>query len=277
MNPKITVITATARYGGIDIWKESLQRQSFTNFDAILIDELWSHRFKEVLKFKEGDERLRYLPTPKKEEGKFWNLSKSLNSALSWSKGELVVFLQDYIWLPDDGLAKFWEKYKQEGKCLISGVGNKSAEPSEAAEPKGLVSIFNGPVPKPTGVWFTDPRIKGRGFHICNPIEWEGNWACAPMSIIEEIGGFDEDFDAGWGYDNVNFAERAQLAGYHCWLDEDNQCLGYSHELLFKEHEYKEQAPNNEALWAKKFDELYNEHLPFKVPYLERLKVAQCA
>lgn len=274
--PKITVITATARWGGIDIWKESLQRQDFKDFEAILIDELWAKRYNQVLEYIKGDSRLRYLPSPKKDEDKFWNLSKSLNNALSWSNGELVVFLQDYIWLPDNALSKFWEKYQQEGKCLISGVGHKSAKPDVAVDCSHPVSIFDGPVPKPEGIWFTDPRIKGRGFHVCNPIEWEGNWACAPMSIIEEIGGFDEDFDAGWGYDNVNFAERAQLAGYLCWLDEDNQCLGYSHELLFNEHEHKEQAPNNEELWAKKFDELYNEHLPFKVPHLEKMKREQC-
>jgi hypothetical protein len=284
--PKITVVTVTNRFGGIDIWKSNLQKQTFEDFEAILIDEHYECRSQEVGNYVGHDRRFIHSPAPLKEEGKFYNLSKCMNWGAARGKGELVVYYQDYIWLDPRTLERFWRKYGELGDVLLTGVGHKARFPDWAVNLGGLITIFTqsgfpidvGPhdravfgVEKPQGVWFRDPRIQGRGLVLCNPIEWEADVCAVPKCVLERLGGFDEDFDAGRCYDNVNFAERAQVAGIPIWLDEENEHLGYSHELLFDlvEHGVLKTAPNNAKLWESKLERLQRGELPYRVPYLD--------
>ena len=288
--PDITVITCTNRWGGIDILKASLQRQTFTNFEALIIDEKYIFRSADLRLFLADDHRFRHICSPPMDKDDFWNLNKSMNYGLSIAQGKLIVLLQDYIWLPDDALEKFWRAYESLGDVLISGVGHKAQWPNWAVNLFGKVTIFthsgfqNVQWPedkpedgyrKPEGVFARDPRIQGRGLHLCNPIEWEANWACFPASVSEKIGGFDEDFDKGRGFDNTNFAERAQLAGFQVWLDETNECVGYSHELLFKNDQddcAQRHHPNNMELWRSKCEKLQRKEIDYKVPFLDNMK-----
>jgi hypothetical protein len=282
MPPRISVVTPTGRWGGIDIWWSSLRCQTFTDFEAILVDEHYGQR-KDLIRTYVGlDPRIHVLPPPPIRPGKFWNLSEKLNRGVAYSQGELVVFLQDYIWLTSDALQQFWDRYQQEPKAIISGVGHKYQKPDWAVNLQGAITIFTesgfdegtsllGHSQPLGGVWERDPRIQGRGFHLCNPIEWEGNYGSVPRDVVQAIGGFDEDFDAGWGYDNVNFAERALAAGYPCWLDEENECYAFSHELLFAAApgEWKNRKPpNNEQLWRRKVEQLQWGEAYWRVPYL---------
>lgn len=290
---RISVLTPTARPGGIDTWRSSLARQTFTDFEALLLDEKYLERQTEVARFLSGDSRLVHLQPPAKDAHKFWNLSRSLNFGLAMARGELVVFYQDYIYLESDGLQRFWDKYQEVGDALISGVGHKGKQPDWAVNLGGKLTIFcQSGVPdvvthpndrpwlgtnRPDGKWFRDPRLQGRGFHPCNPIEYEGNWACVPLKIAEAIGGFDEDFDlGGFGYDNNNFAERAQLAGYQTWLDEDNECVGFAHELLFPEwsgdFKHKSDVRVNERIWRERIEAMQRGERHWRVGDLDAMK-----
>ena len=128
--PDITVITCTNRWGGIDILKASLQRQTFTNFEALIIDEKYIFRSADLRLFLADDHRFRHICSPPMDKDDFWNLNKSMNYGLSIAQGKLIVLLQDYIWLPDDALEKFWRAYESLGDVLISGVGHKAQWPN---------------------------------------------------------------------------------------------------------------------------------------------------
>lgn len=65
----------------------------------------------------------------------------------------------------------------------------------------------------------------------CRPDEWEANVAIAPMGIIRELGGFDEEYDWGWSWDNVNLAQRAAMLGAKFIIDESNRPKLYVHEM----------------------------------------------
>ena len=271
--PDITVITPTIRWGGLDIWKTSLQRQTFKNFEAFLLDEQFDARHADVSQYFAKDDRLHHVRPPQKDPDKFFNLSKSLNVGLRLARGSLVVFFQDYIWLPEDALAKFWTRSQEVGDALITGVGHKYAPLAPMLNPKGHLSVFTrdggvakhepGDCPeaatrKPVTIVEPDPRMALRGWCLGNPAQYETNWAAASKKALNQIGGFDEDFDAGYAYDNVNLAERAQLAGYYIWLDPENPSYSLSHELLFGKHDLKAAAPRNTELWRKKNQELYS-------------------
>lgn len=265
MEPKVSVLYCTARHGGLDVLYESMKCQTFRNFEVVVVDEL--RRWKVY-----PDAGFNFVEPPPKKEGMFWNLSASLNKGTAACRGEIVVLLQDYIFVPEDGLQKLVDVYMKDAPCLVSGVGHQFKEPSTIFDPKGLWSCWDSWPGRPSGdKVFVDPRIKGKGLYVCTPVEWEANYACFAKEIWKKIGGFDEAFDAGWGYDNVNFAERAQLAGFNTFIDMENECLCYSHIELFGEKEHRDKSPNNQVLWYKTYQGLhYEPEKAWKLNYAEK-------
>jgi glycosyltransferase involved in cell wall biosynthesis len=267
MKPTVSVLYCTARHGGLDILMESMNCQTFQDFEVVIVDEL--KRNTEDYGRLIPQTNFHWVEPPPKKPGMFWNLSASLNEGVRHCKGEIIILLQDYIFIPEEGVAKLVEVYQKDSPCLVSGVGHQFEFPKTIDDPKGLYSVWNSFPGRPSGdKIFTDPRIKGKGIYVCTPVEWEANYACFGKEVWEKIGGFDEDFDAGWGYDNVNFAERAQLAGFNTFLDMENECLCYSHINLFGEKEHRDKSPNNQKLWYKKYQDLhYHPETAWKLNY----------
>ena len=130
--PYVSVVTVTNRPGSIDVTWGSLARQTLRDFEWILCDDLHDWRQAEVASYVD-DPRLRHVPAPVKD-GDLWNLNKAHNEALRHCRGELVVFLQDYIWVPSDGLQKFSDLYQSLGPHLLTGCGHKAAQPDTPVE-----------------------------------------------------------------------------------------------------------------------------------------------
>ena len=125
-----------------------------------------------------------------------FDLNSAMNRMVKRAKGELLVFYQDYIKIQDDGLEKFWNSY-QEKKAFYTAAVND------------------------------DWRKTGLGKR--NWQEWEIDWGACPKDAIIEIGGFDEELDKYWGFDNVNAGLRADMAGYDV-ICIDNPAIGIKHE-----------------------------------------------
>jgi len=249
MSTKVSVIFPTARRDpSIDILRLSMQHQTHPDLEVIVLDEL--HRNSPFID----------LTPPPKKKGMFWNLSASLNAGVKISTGKIIVLLQDFIYVPPDGIAKYVARHEEEGPCLVTGVGHQYKEPGKLWE--------SDIPPLPHGkLAFKDPRMERKGFYVAQPLMWEANWGSFDRSIWKEIGGFDEAYDAGWGYDNTNFAERAQLAGYNIFLDTYNEVLCYSHINIFNEQKHRDESPNNVALYQRDSRELHRKNTPWKLNY----------
>lgn len=122
------------------------------------------------------------------------NLNASLNHGLRHCNGRYVVFYQDFIIIAPGTL-----------KRLVAAADKTGGFVTTATHEAG---VFDG---RYTGVDCLRP---------CLPEEWEANVAIAPMDAIRALGGFDEEYDDGWSWDNVNLAERAAMLGYTFWIDE---------------------------------------------------------
>ena len=183
--PRISVITPTIR--GQDALIpviESLKKQTFKDFE-------WIPEF--------GNPNVS-------------DLNAAFNRLIRQSRGELIVFLEDFTKIQPNGLSKFWEAYQKEPKFYTAPVGKtkdwKNVEwdwrTSEVAQ--------------------MDWRM------------WEIDWACAPKKALYDIGGFDEDLDRGWGFDNVSVGYRAYLKGYKFECLKDNPAIAYVHEVAPLRH-----------------------------------------
>lgn len=225
----------TNRPGGIDILWANMKRQTFQDFELVLVDALWREREKEVKEYI-NDPRLKYVRQADRPEWACTNLAHADNQGFRACEGELVVCLQDYIWIGPDGLAKFWTIYQQNPNILVSGVGHQYAKPSaeDIVDPRGKITVFGEPYTRrPENRCWQDPRMRldQGSFYMSGMADWELNWAMIPRKIIYELGGMDEEYDRhGFAWDNVNIAVRAEMLGYHPYLDQTNECMGFNHD-----------------------------------------------
>lgn len=271
--PLISVITLTNRPGSIDVTWGGLQRQTLEDFEWILCDELFDWRRDEVAAYV-GDRRLRHIPAPTRP-GALWNLHKSYNEALRRCRGRFVVSLQDYIWIPDDGLHRFWEAYEQLGpRALVTGVSTLYELPRELGEdvqqPPGKISLFARPWEgRPTVMTRPDHRAGGEGRFVEKPFwMWELNWGGAPLDTFYELGGFPEEHDdLFYSCDNASIAGCAAALGHRIWVDNANECRLLDHGDLFPKPPDWEARHGRYGDWYRWFEGWMNGGRP-RFPYL---------
>lgn len=267
---KVSLLVVTARYGGMDILQANLRRQVQRPHEVILVDALYEERREAVATYLKGS-GIVHVPDPPKT--RYCNIEAALNVGLAHCRGDLIVFLQDYVWIPRHGIRRFVEAQKN-GPCLVSGVGNVGSEPAEPVDSSGLISIFGRDyADMPEGVSWADPRITPEhGLVPCAPVDWELNWACAPREAIEAIGGFDETYGDGWAWGNVDFAYRATHIGYKTYLDNANRCVAFPHDEYFGHPMKKDKPKNNANRCAADLEALRLSTRSARVPYLEERK-----
>ena len=235
--PKVTVLNVTSKPGGIDVLKDNLDKQSFTDFEVVIVDKLHGWRHKEVAKaFKDSPYPVYHIPEPMGAPTDAWNLNKAYNAGLRDAKGELVVSLQDYIWIKGTGIEQFVDIYEDYGpKVAICGVGNKALYPNKADDRNGKLSIWKTPFTgKPEGISEADHRYDGKQTLEDIPHSlFELNWAAIPLQGLKEIGGFDERYDQGFSCDNFNLSFRLSLIDYAFLLDKTNECIGFNQRDIF--------------------------------------------
>lgn len=265
---KVSVITITNRPGGIDMAWASLRKQTFQDFEWILVDELFERRAIEVVEYV-ASPRLYYMQAVQKDPEKAWNLSACYNFALLNARGKIVVSLQDYIWIPGDGLQRFVTAIEEMGEVFITGVGHKAERPGkeDIVDPDGPVTIFGKPFEgRPEGIKERDGRIDGgTGIVETNYSFFELNWSAFPMRVAEEIGGFDEEMDRVYGGENINFALRAHLAGHRIFMDKSNECVGIHHQSIFPRPADWEIRHANKSFYAERAREFLSRKVDWNV------------
>jgi hypothetical protein len=232
----ISVLYISNRYGGLDILKANLARQTIQDIQLVFVDGLYHERKEEVksLFHRFNIEHIDQTVLPM--DGYLSRLARADNLGFKNCDGDLIVCLQDYIYIPHDALEKFaYINEMENGNALITGVGHQYSSPTadEIVNPKGLISVFAQPYTlKPENKFWQDPRENGfKGVRPAEPVEWELNWACISKKAIMDLGGMDEEYDKrGFAWDNTNIAERAKILGYKILLDGSNECYGFDHD-----------------------------------------------
>jgi glycosyltransferase involved in cell wall biosynthesis len=271
---KVSVLYISNRYGSIDILKASLDRQTFTDFELVFIDGLKEDREKEVLEyFSNSEYPVIYKKEPVKPEGALMNLTFAINEGFRQCSGELIVLLQDFIYVPYDGIEKFVYLTDKLGKnVLLTGISHQydTPEKEEITNTKGLITIFDKEYKtKPTNRGWTDPRFIGNyDLREAQPIEWETNWASIPRSVVYDLGGVDESYAYnGFNMDNLNLSERAKILGYKIYLDPSNEVFCFHHFKWFG-NKFAEAKQTNDVHHFKTMNAIHKGELPVRLNYL---------
>jgi len=182
---KISVITSSIRPKGLAITQSCLAKQTFKDFE-------WCCE----------------LGIPQKGH----DLNQAYNRMIRRAKGELMVSLQDYIRIPDNGLELFWQAYKKNKDTFLTAPVGKTLDWTNVKWD-----------------WRTSEGAK------MDWTMWECDWASAPLEALKKIGGFDEWLDGKtWSFDNVNVGLRAEMAGYKFGCLRGNKAIAYDHDRDFK-------------------------------------------
>jgi len=236
-----SVLTVTKRTGWEELAYKSVVEQTKRPPNWIIITEKkgFDYRNQQIgifrYKYATGNPTLRLFDAPPKIRAS--NLNASLNEGLRHVYTDYVIFYQDFIELQPDCFEKLLDLVDE--RTFVT-----TCTPNYDGSDDGRY----------TGV--DKPRR-------CRPEEWEANVAIAPMKIIRELGGFDEEYDNGWSWDNVNIAQRAAMLGARFIIDESNRPT-----LLDHEQTSKLEVPLNMQRHNKTIADIRSGKKPLKLDYL---------
>jgi len=161
------------------------------------------------------------------------DLARAHNRMLRRAQGELIVIVQDYIKVPPDGLQKFWDFYTMNPRAFITAPCGKTLDWRDVKYD-----------------WRKSGEIRKVPFDC-----WEEDYGAAPRKAFFDVGGYDEDFDNGWSWENVNLAERADKAGYEFWVTPDNRAVVFDHDAVMA-HPFRGVLKNNDVRAREKRDDM---------------------
>jgi len=197
---KITVITPTIRPEGLVIMRESLMKQTMPHKDWEWLVDI-------------------------NVTGKH-DLNAAFNRMIKKSKGELIVFYEDYTKITPDALERWWKAYQEQPDTLFTA-------------PLGKCDNLEF---KPPYAWdwrAGKQRADQTDYTDCLWRCCELDWGAVPKKILYEIGGFDERLDQFWSMDNVSMGKRADILGYKFKCLFTNPAIAYDHDAHIK-HPFRE-------------------------------------
>lgn len=204
--------------------------------------------------------------------GRNGNLEHVSNWALKKARElevDLLVILQDFIWLPPNAVARFAETAKYHPFDLLTG--NVVSSPGHPVKDStDVYNIFHGDCyAKPPEPYEPDTRDQmgwaqnipeaAEGMYVSQHA-WEINWGAMPHAIINAGIDFDEDYDYGTQWGNTDFAFQVHKAfndsrytgAGRVWWDYYNQAIAMPHREYFpKAHQGERDLDNQPRFRAK--------------------------
>lgn len=259
---QVLVFVPTNRYGGLDILFSSLKRQNY-QFVLAMADEYVNERIHiydshDMLENSIFVECIRQ-PGDARALAQAYNNAADLAISMEF---DLMVSLQDYIWVPENGIELFVEVHKEHPNALLTGLVSLSEAPSDHAisDPEGLYTIFNEPLTgRPEGISWHDVRATdlypgSEEIVACTTTHWEANWAAIPVELFRKGARWDLEYDAGIAYENQDFANFCEKQfGTPCILDKRNLAIGVPHRQIWPQEEKDLERYNNRWLHEEKW------------------------
>lgn len=222
-NPKVSIITPTIREGWWRIQAENLANQTYKFFEWIIVDdyktdrrdiaEKYAKKYNLNIKYLRGDKVTRFYD-------RRCGLVRANNKAWQNATGELLVWYQDFILIPNNGIEQLVDLYRHNPNALIAPVDvYYDCKPANREnkedwwEEKDVL----------TEETWRNVRVKNQGIRESeNPFDFEMNYGAIPKHIVSKLNGWWEFMDDGLGYDNTEIAFRAQKLGYKIIIDDTN-------------------------------------------------------
>jgi len=160
--PLISVIVPTLRVGGLDILFAGLEKQTFRDFELVLVDSLWKYRHDVVVEKSASYSFPITYVEPIDNPFPVNSYQRCVNSGLAHASGRIAYFTCDYSWLPPNCLEEHSKFHaSSDGNTAMLGVCHLLGLPAlnPAFNPKyGLRTLGMGsdPLPEVLAKWDDD-------------------------------------------------------------------------------------------------------------------------
>ena len=220
--PRITVLTETCRTQYMETQANALRLQTFTDFEWVLMDDNYGENKEWVASFV----KVPLTHIPPREVKPYFATAAAINDALIYTRGELVIFLVDYVIPQPTCLEKQWEVYQKYPKSFISGSSIPLQDDGSMRAGKDYRQwLFEmGFFPRiqlEEGIWEV-PREGVQNW-------WMGRNDSVPLEALLDINGLDEQFDGRWGGQDADVAQRLMTYGLKYLLTMKSVCLEFPH------------------------------------------------
>ena len=212
---KLSLIYFTYRPGGFDMLINSLTKQTYTNYELIVVDDCPDRNLEEYLKNKGipvswyGPSKAKTYPdTP-------FNQVNAINTGITHATGDVTILIEDYTWLTPDSLERWNNVYATMPNTVLTMTAAVVWN-YKKPEVMGDVSVwrkeFNGDFSKCSlkSLWVA-------GIYDDNP--WDWYYSAVPMDAWRLMNGLDERFDYWRGYPGTYFAKQCKMNGLRFYLD----------------------------------------------------------
>lgn len=246
---RVTVIQPIARLGGIDVLFDGLARQTFKDYELVLVDA-WADLRRDAVR-EEADRRgipLAHHVQPAKR-----GLAHALNVGVRHARGELVCPLNDHHWTPSTWLERHWGAFEgSRGRFTANGFAYHRRPPplKPAGQPPEAyaLSLFQEPFDgervsdypilyEETLAFTTAPRIPVRSQLHGLYTSWGREFYntlnnSIPVEVLLRLNGYDETYDQARAYLDVDMGLRAEAIGHRFLIDTENIVHVLAHEDL---------------------------------------------
>lgn len=231
---KVTIYTPSARKGWWNIMADNLSKQTYKNFEWVIIDDIGYDRTDIAQKYaKKYGLDIKVYAGKQRAKKRTYGLINANNTVLEKASGDLLVFLQDFILIPEDGIEQLVTIYRKNPTALIAPVDMYVApkiKPDIESE-----DWFHGETDIIGNFIRQNIRIQNLGLRqSTHPFDFEQNYGAIPVKVARELGGWWEFQDEGLGYDNTDIAYRAMKKGYKLLVDETNVAICIDHWEVLK-------------------------------------------
>lgn len=220
--PLVSIITPTIRQGFWHLMRHNIDSQTYKNIEWIVVDDYPEDRSEIANKY--GAIYLR----GKENNTRFYGLSSANNIGWKEAKGELCVWLQDFVLMPETGIEDLVDIYRHSPNALIAPVDvyhQPKIKPDTDSEDwfKGETDVIGQFMRK-------NVRVQNRGIVESKiDTDFEMNYGAIPRHILEHLNGFWEFYDEALGWDNTEIAYRAMKMGYKLLIDDTNVAVCLDH------------------------------------------------
>lgn len=119
VSPSVTCIMPAFRPGGLCITFAGLRDQTFKDFEFIIVDRRYEKRHDAVMRLaKESGVRTIHVPEHRRN-GRFAVTASAWNTGFMLARGDLILMMPDYAYVPPDWIIKHVETQKFWGKCYL--------------------------------------------------------------------------------------------------------------------------------------------------------------
>jgi len=230
----------------LEITINSLMKQTFTEFEVIVIDAL--HDTREF-PFDKVTFPVKHVPVNPNHrfwlDRKRWNVCGALNTGILNAEGELIVRIDDCSEFDPDFLQRFWDGYQSGYFPLAMHTryrGGKQAYYNEGYRKKGydfareepdrkriLDKVYDEKDPIRDTRW---PIVESKGGRMIGPAQWFYGYSSLTLEAALKVNGFNELFDGDKGQEDQEMGLRLSMAGYR-----DIFLVDVNHWVI--EHEHK--------------------------------------